>query len=388
MRDQVAATLPVRVRSIRPRLTVGQQDGEYGPRLFAREPDECCALRKVEPLERALADYDAWAAGLRRDESPTRANTPVVHFEAARGKVKVNPLAAWTQQDVDAYIARWNVPVNPLLRPGVRAPSGAGHAPAGPRPGRTHGPAGGHCSTRPNADCTHERRGCRGAGRSRQPASEGGADHPRTRSRGERRAARAGRAYRLSGPRRTASGRGARRAGRRGCAERRSGAPAAHLRPITARWTCPRRWPRLAKRECGCRYAGRTCSARSPVGCPPPSWPGCADGWTSWESTTTPWRCSPPAHATTMPAGGRARGRGGARRGAGCGVPGGVRLWDPAHAREVTARPAGRRRPSRGVRSVLPRHRACSTTARPPRPVRLVRWRWRSRSVLHRSSPS
>jgi phosphoadenosine phosphosulfate reductase len=118
VRDQVVASLPLRVRSIRPRLTVGQQDGLYGPRLFSREPDECCALRKVEPLERALADYDAWAAGLRRDESPTRANTPVVHFEAARGKVKVNPLAAWTQADVDAYIARWDVPVNPLLSQG------------------------------------------------------------------------------------------------------------------------------------------------------------------------------------------------------------------------------------------------------------------------------
>jgi len=118
VRDRVAATMPVRVRSIRPRLTVGQQDGLYGPRLFSRDPDECCALRKVEPLERALADYDAWAAGLRRDESPTRANTPVVHFEAARGKVKVNPLATWTQADVDAYISRWNIPVNPLLRQG------------------------------------------------------------------------------------------------------------------------------------------------------------------------------------------------------------------------------------------------------------------------------
>lgn len=118
VRDQAAATLPVRVRSIRPRLTVGQQDGLYGPRLFSRDPDECCALRKVEPLERALADYDAWAAGLRRDESPTRANTPVVHFEAARGKVKVNPLTAWSQADVDAYISRWNVPVNPLLSQG------------------------------------------------------------------------------------------------------------------------------------------------------------------------------------------------------------------------------------------------------------------------------
>jgi phosphoadenosine phosphosulfate reductase len=118
VRDQAAASLPVHVRSIRPRLTVGQQDGAYGPRLFSRDPDECCALRKVEPLERALDDYDAWAAGLRRDESRTRANTPVVHFEYARNKVKVNPLASWTQSDVDSYIARYDVPVNSLLRRG------------------------------------------------------------------------------------------------------------------------------------------------------------------------------------------------------------------------------------------------------------------------------
>jgi phosphoadenosine phosphosulfate reductase len=118
VRDQAAATLPIRVRSIRSRLTVGQQDGLFGPRLFARDPDECCALRKVEPLERALSDYDAWAAGLRRDESPTRANTPVVHFEASRGKIKVNPLARWTQADVDAYISRHDVPVNALLSQG------------------------------------------------------------------------------------------------------------------------------------------------------------------------------------------------------------------------------------------------------------------------------
>jgi phosphoadenosine phosphosulfate reductase len=118
VRDQVAASLPVRVLSIRPKLTVGQQDGLYGPRLFSRDPDECCALRKVEPLERALSDYDAWAAGLRRDESPTRTNTAVVHYEASRGKVKVNPLAAWTQSDVDAYIARYDVPVNALLKMG------------------------------------------------------------------------------------------------------------------------------------------------------------------------------------------------------------------------------------------------------------------------------
>jgi phosphoadenosine phosphosulfate reductase len=118
IRDHVAATMPVNVRSIRPRLTVGQQDGLYGPRLFNRDPDQCCALRKVEPLERALGDYDAWAAGLRRDESPTRANTPVVQFEPSRGKVKVNPLAAWTQADVDGYISRYDIPVNPLIKLG------------------------------------------------------------------------------------------------------------------------------------------------------------------------------------------------------------------------------------------------------------------------------
>jgi phosphoadenosine phosphosulfate reductase len=118
VRDIVQRTLPVTVRSIRPRQTVAEQEAEHGPKLWARRPDECCDLRKVEPLERALADYDAWAAGLRRDESPTRANTPVVGFDANRGKVKVSPLAAWTQADVDAYISRYDVPVNALLRQG------------------------------------------------------------------------------------------------------------------------------------------------------------------------------------------------------------------------------------------------------------------------------
>jgi len=118
VRDEVRRTLPVTVVSVQPRITVGQQDGLYGPRLFARDPDECCAIRKVEPLERALAGYDAWAAGLRRDEGQTRANTAVVAYEPSRGKVKVAPLACWTQADVEAYIARYNVPVNDLIRQG------------------------------------------------------------------------------------------------------------------------------------------------------------------------------------------------------------------------------------------------------------------------------
>jgi phosphoadenosine phosphosulfate reductase len=141
VRDLVAATLPVRVRSIRPAQTLSEQDGQYGPRLYDRDPDHCCSLRKVEPLERALESYDAWAAGLRRDESATRADTPVVHFEHARGKVKVNPLARWTQADADAYIAVHDVPVNELVRRGYASvgcrPCTAAVAPgADPRSGR------------------------------------------------------------------------------------------------------------------------------------------------------------------------------------------------------------------------------------------------------------
>jgi phosphoadenosine phosphosulfate reductase len=114
-RDAVAATLPLTVRTITPAQTVAEQDAQYGPRLYERDPDQCCALRKVAPLRGALEPYRAWAAGLRRDESPTRAHVKVVEWDAARNLVKINPIARWTQDDVDAYIERHGVLVNPLL---------------------------------------------------------------------------------------------------------------------------------------------------------------------------------------------------------------------------------------------------------------------------------
>ncbi|GHF25497.1 phosphoadenosine phosphosulfate reductase [Streptomyces mashuensis] len=117
-RDAVAAVMDVRVVTLTPRRTVAEQDTEHGPALHDRDPDLCCALRKVEPLERGLAGYDAWATGLRRDESPTRADTPVVGWDARRRKVKVAPIARWTQADVDAYVAEHGVLVNPLLMDG------------------------------------------------------------------------------------------------------------------------------------------------------------------------------------------------------------------------------------------------------------------------------
>ncbi|MBF9070881.1 phosphoadenylyl-sulfate reductase [Streptacidiphilus fuscans] len=114
-RDAVAATMPVNVITLTPRQTVAEQDAEYGPRLHDRDPDLCCKLRKVEPLNRGLAGYDAWATGLRRDESPTRANTPVVAYDPKRQKVKIAPIARWTQDDVDAYVAEHGILLNPLL---------------------------------------------------------------------------------------------------------------------------------------------------------------------------------------------------------------------------------------------------------------------------------
>jgi phosphoadenosine phosphosulfate reductase len=117
-RDAVAATYDVTVRTLLPRKTVAEQDTTHGRDLFARDPDLCCALRKVEPLQRALGDYDAWVTGLRRDESPARAATPVVSYDEKRGAVKVNPIAAWTQDDVDAYVAEHGVLTNPLLMDG------------------------------------------------------------------------------------------------------------------------------------------------------------------------------------------------------------------------------------------------------------------------------
>ena len=117
-RDAVATVLPVTVRTITPAQTVAEQDAQYGPRLFERDPDRCCALRKVAPLESALKPYRAWASGLRRDEALTRRDARVVEWDARHGLVKLNPIAAWTQDDVDTYIADNGVLVNPLLSDG------------------------------------------------------------------------------------------------------------------------------------------------------------------------------------------------------------------------------------------------------------------------------
>jgi phosphoadenosine phosphosulfate reductase len=112
-RDAIDALYPVNVRTITPGTLVHEYEADYG-RLYETDPDLCCAMRKVWPLERALRDYVAWGSGVRRAESPSRARTPVVAWDAGRGKVKVSPLARWSDEQVEAYVAEHGVLVNPL----------------------------------------------------------------------------------------------------------------------------------------------------------------------------------------------------------------------------------------------------------------------------------
>ena len=97
-RDAVQATMPVNLLTITPVQSVAEQDAAYGKDLYKTDPDLCCALRKVQPLASALADYDAWATGLRRAETHNRIIAPVVGWDARKSKVKVSPLARWTRR--------------------------------------------------------------------------------------------------------------------------------------------------------------------------------------------------------------------------------------------------------------------------------------------------
>lgn len=117
-RDAVSIVYPVNVINVTPEQTVAEQDEQMGPRLYGRNPDLCCYLRKVVPLERALEPYDAWITGVRKEETDARNSTRVVQWDPRREMVKVNPIVNWSQDQVDAYIAKHGVLVNPLVHDG------------------------------------------------------------------------------------------------------------------------------------------------------------------------------------------------------------------------------------------------------------------------------
>lgn len=117
-RAAIAATLRINVVDVLPEHSVEQQDRLLGKDLFARDPAQCCALRKVAPLRRTLAGYELWFTGVRRDEAPTRSNTPLLTWDEANGLVKVNPVAAWSFDQLVQYSNDSLLPVNPLLAQG------------------------------------------------------------------------------------------------------------------------------------------------------------------------------------------------------------------------------------------------------------------------------
>jgi phosphoadenylyl-sulfate reductase (thioredoxin) len=138
------------IRAVRPALTVEEQAGAHGERLWARDADRCCELRKVRPLRAALAGSDAWVTAIRRDQTADRAAAAVVERDPRFGLVKVSPLAGWSAADVAAHLAEHDVPTNPLHALGYpsvgcwpcTSPVAAGED---PRAGRWRGQAKTEC---------------------------------------------------------------------------------------------------------------------------------------------------------------------------------------------------------------------------------------------------
>ncbi|CQD17805.1 phosphoadenylyl-sulfate reductase [Mycobacterium europaeum] len=149
-RDAVESVYDIHLLNVTPDHTVAEQDELMGKDLFARDPNECCRLRKVVPLRRALSGYAAWVTGLRRVESPTRANAPVVGYDESFGLVKVNPIVAWTDEDVEEYIQQNGVLVNPLVEEGY--PS-IGCAPCTRKPAPGEDPRSGRWAGRNKTEC-------------------------------------------------------------------------------------------------------------------------------------------------------------------------------------------------------------------------------------------
>jgi len=114
LRDRLEARFGVRFERRATLVSLSNQAAEYGERLWDRQPDLCCRLRKVEPLKEMLHGLRAWVTAIRRDQSPARAHIGLVERDEKFGLIKINPLAAWSARDVWNYIATYDVPYNPL----------------------------------------------------------------------------------------------------------------------------------------------------------------------------------------------------------------------------------------------------------------------------------
>lgn len=95
-------------------LTLKEQAQQYGEELWKKNPDLCCHIRKVRPLQKVLANFDGWVTGIRREQASTRRNAQVFEYDAKFNLIKVNPLAIWTNEQVWTYIHDHHVPYNPM----------------------------------------------------------------------------------------------------------------------------------------------------------------------------------------------------------------------------------------------------------------------------------
>lgn len=114
IRDLVSEKYNVQVRTFLPLLTIKEQAQKFGADLWSSDPNSCCAIRKVEPLERGLQPYEAWVTGMRRVDAPTRTDIEIVSWDSKRSKVKINPLASWSDEQLSDYIAKNGVIQHPL----------------------------------------------------------------------------------------------------------------------------------------------------------------------------------------------------------------------------------------------------------------------------------
>ncbi len=120
-REEVMRRYKLPVEVLRPALSVEEQVERYGEQMRTCTPDLCCQVRKIEPLQRALGRYDAWMTGIRREQTPQRANTKVVAWEERYGAAKIAPMPGWTDEQVWEYVNTHNVPVTPLLHQGYKS---------------------------------------------------------------------------------------------------------------------------------------------------------------------------------------------------------------------------------------------------------------------------
>jgi phosphoadenosine phosphosulfate reductase len=114
LRDQIAERYGIIVEYVGAETTVSEYEALHGGPLYNRQPDQCCHDRKIVPLRRAIAGYDAWISAIRRDQTAHRKSAGIVQRDSKFGLVKVNPLANWTKKDVWKFIMDHKVPYNPL----------------------------------------------------------------------------------------------------------------------------------------------------------------------------------------------------------------------------------------------------------------------------------